>query len=105
MMANSVLVVESHADLRTVIVEVLTRADYRCEAVANGSDGLRKLREQEYELIVIDTDSLTPMSALCAAVSADPAWRDKLILIGDENDPRSLQKPFDRRQLLAWLQH
>lgn len=104
-MANSVLIVESHTDLRTVLVEALTRADYRCEAVASGSDGLLKLQEQEYELIVIDTDSPTPMTALCAAVAAHPAWREKLVLIGDEDDPRSLQKPFDRLQLIARLHH
>lgn len=107
-MPNSVLVVESHTDLRTVIVEALTRADYRCDAVGSGTDALMKLRERDYAFIVIDTDSPTSMTALCEAVNARPAWRERLILISDDEaapDQRPLHKPFDRRDLLSRVHH
>lgn len=108
-MVSSVLVVESHADLRSVIVDVLTRAEYRCDAVASASDALLKLRQSEYAYIVLDVDSPSSMTSLCAAIAAEPALMAKLVLIGDEDTPAEvadqpvLHKPFDANALLSRL--
>jgi len=108
-MVSSVLVVESHADLRSVIMEVLTRADYRCDAAASANDALLKLRQGDYAYIVVDVDSSSSMTPLCAAIAAEPELMAKLVLIGDENAPEGmsdqplLHKPFDANELLSRL--
>lgn len=106
-MPSKILVVEAHADLRSVIAEALTRADYRCDAVASASDALLKLRESNYSFILVDVDSPTSMSPLYDVISAEPTLLERVVVISDDesNAPMSrqphLQKPFDARALLA----
>lgn len=106
-MSSNILVVESHADLRSVIAEALTRADYRCDAVASASDALLKLHDSNYSFILVDIDSPVSMSPLYEAIAAEPALRSRLVVISDEQrfaaipEQPLLQKPFDTRALLA----
>ena len=103
-MSGNVLIVESHNDLRQVIAEVLTRADYRCDAVAGPADALLKLRSTDYSLILVDVDSPSKLEPFLEAVESDPALRSRLVMITEESvvvsDARHLQKPFDTRALL-----
>jgi DNA-binding response OmpR family regulator len=108
-MMDSVLVVESHQDLRSVIASALARAHYGCDAVATGAAALVKLREGDYAYILVDVDSGTPVTALCDALIAQPALLAKVVVISDGDAPEGLaqqpllQKPFDNQQLLARL--
>jgi DNA-binding NtrC family response regulator len=103
-MPTSVLVVEPHSDLRRLIVEVLTRADCRCEETGNAQDALLRLREGDFTVVLVDSsEDDSPTQALYSAVAASAA---RLVVIDEtaaaHGVPRRshLQKPFDRKELL-----
>jgi two-component system, OmpR family, phosphate regulon response regulator PhoB len=54
MSKSRILVVEDENDIRELIVLHLTREGHSVEACADGEDGLRKLREEEFDLAVLD---------------------------------------------------
>src|SRR5687767_11064025 len=109
-MAPSVLIVESHADLRSAIAFALQRADYDCDAVGTGGEALLKLREHDYAYIVVDVDSVAPLTSLRATLRSKPELLAKVVFITDAEEQEqdaeltgSLHKPFDTSQLLARL--
>lgn len=107
-MAPSVLIVESHADLRSVIAFALQRADYACDAVGTGGEALLKLREHDYAYIVVDVDSVAPLTSLRATLRSNPSLLAKVVFITEDEEEDAeladaLQKPFDANQLLARL--
>ena len=109
-MSPAILLVESHADLRSVIASALRRAHYDCDAVRTGGDALLKLREHDYAYIVVDVESSAPMSALRARLRSDPALLAKVVFISAEEEEGrdaelvgALHKPFDANELIARL--
>ena len=105
----SVLLVESHAELRSVIASALDRAKYRCDAVASSADAVLKLRRGDYAYILVDIDSPEPMPGLYDALTNDPRLLSRVVVITDGEAKNvmsgrpELVKPFDTAQLLAPL--
>jgi DNA-binding response OmpR family regulator len=95
-----VLLVESDADLRSAIASALNRAEYRCDAVASPADAVLKLRDCEYAYVVVDVESVEPLTSLRNALDFQ---RGKVVFITEDDDPNSLHKPFDNAELLAHL--
>jgi DNA-binding response OmpR family regulator len=91
-----VLLVESDADLRSVISSALTRAEFDCDAVATPAAALLKLREHDYAYLLVDDDSTELRAALLQQ-------EGKVIFITDDETPETLRKPFDNEQLLSRL--
>src|SRR6185436_16888310 len=108
-MSPTVLLVESDADLRSAIAFALRRAEYDCDAVATGGDALVRLRDHEYAYIVVDIDSVAPLTALRAALHEDPALQAEVVFISDRDDEEepelqnALVKPFGNEELLSRL--
>ena len=109
-MHASILVVENHPDLRTETLAILRREHYDCEGVGTGQAALLKLREHDYQYILLDIDAPTDGSAVYDSC-AESGTLGKLVLLTavEELDemPESasncalLRKPFDTRELLA----
>jgi len=105
-----ILVVENHPDLRAEIIAILEREHIGCEAVSSGDDALLKLREQDYQYVILDVDGATAGNPVFETLR-ETGHLDKLVLLTGSDEtgemPRSasectvLLKPFDRRQLLA----
>lgn len=104
-MRPSVLVVENYHDLRTEIVAALQREHFLCESVRDGRTAMLKLREHDYAHILIDDDEATDAGPLLARLKAEPATREKIIVMSDFPDAELpyLRKPFDHKALLARL--
>jgi CheY-like chemotaxis protein len=102
-MVTSVLLVESHADLRAVISSALIRADYDCDAVSTPAAALLKIREHDYAFIVVDVEATQSIAPLRDALDAEPDLHGKIVYITEDDDPAALHKPFDMAALLAHL--
>src|SRR5215212_10615197 len=99
---HTVLLVESHPDLRLAISSALERASFDYESVASCGDALLKLRESEYTYILLDVDSpSSPIEALCDTLEAEPELFAKVVVIAEDAVPDGLlaapllRKPFD----------
>ena len=111
-MSESILVVESHADLRIEILEMLRREHYECEGVSTGDAALLKIREQDYRYIVVDVDGATAAASLFQSCLANGTL-GKLVLLTDFDETNELpegasncamlRKPFDSHELLKRL--
>ena len=108
-MRPSILVVESHSDLRSEIVAILSRENYACEGVSTGAAALLKIRDHDYQYIVLDVDAPTAGDELYDSCAANGTL-GKLVLLTDfdetsemppsAKDCMVLRKPFDTKQLL-----
>jgi two-component system response regulator ResD len=77
-----VLVVEDERSIRELVADQLGQAGYACEAIADGEAGLRRLREQRFDVVVLDlmlpgVDGMT----ICRAVREDGINQDVPILM------------------------
>lgn len=105
-MRPSVLVVENHRDLCTEIVAALQREHYPCESARTGAAAMLKLREHNYEYILIDDDEATGAGPLLARLTAEADAQTKVIVMTDidpQGDLPYLRKPFDNNALMARL--
>lgn len=105
---HTVLLVESHPDLRSAISSALERASIDYESVASCGDALLKLRESDYTYILLDVDSpSSSIKALCDRLESEPELFAKVVVIAEDAVPDGLldapllRKPFDNQQLLA----
>ncbi|HUJ14958.1 MAG TPA: hypothetical protein VL284_14325 [Thermoanaerobaculia bacterium] len=102
-MTPSILVVENHHDLCSAIVAAVTREHLACDAVESGDAALVKLRNNEYDYVLVDDDEATAASALVDDLMRQPN-APKLVILTEferEDGVPFLRKPFDSRQLLA----
>lgn len=114
-MSPSVLVVENHDDLRKVIVATLARQQYRCDAVANASEAMLRVRQHDYAYVVVDLDSPRSTEELMTLLAAEPHLARHVVVIteGDlaeinvygDDQMSFLRKPFGRKELLAQFGH
>jgi DNA-binding NtrC family response regulator len=51
---TSILVVDDQADLRDLLVRILSKEGYVVDAAVNGVDALGKIRSQPYQLVITD---------------------------------------------------
>ena len=102
-MTPSILVVENHHDLCSAIVAAVTREHLACDTAASGDAALLKLRNKNYDYVLVDDDEATAASALLDDLIHQPD-APKIVILTEferEDDVPFLRKPFDSRQLLA----
>lgn len=51
---ESILIIEDHKDVSRMLSECLLEAGYQAETSATGTDGLKKLKEHSYDLVLLD---------------------------------------------------
>lgn len=109
-----VLVIEDEPDLRRLLAEMLTEAEYAVDVTADGKDGLHKARNYAYDAVVLDLmlpklsgwdlmktlrrEKTVPVLILSARDTLDDRVHG-LDLGADDY----LIKPFERTELLARL--
>ena len=54
MARHRILVVDDEENLRDVLVEVLKRDGHEVDSAADGAEGLRRLEESRYDLVITD---------------------------------------------------
>jgi DNA-binding response OmpR family regulator len=109
------LVVEDDADIVELLVHYLSADGWSVEAVRDGREGLRRVREDAFQLVVLDLqlpglDGLT----LCSEIRRDGRTRDLPVVMltarGDEADrivglelgaDDYVVKPFSPKELVA----
>ena len=76
----------------TSMLEMVLRKEATVETVSNGHDGLRKLHEQNFNLIISDIDMpvMTGIDFYLEARKIDPEIREKLIFFSASNKPETL---------------
>jgi DNA-binding response OmpR family regulator len=110
-----VLIVEDDPDIVELITHYLEAEDLRVDALANGADAFNRLKDESYDLLVLDlqlpgVDGLS----LCAALRRDPDTESLPIIMltarGDESDrvvglevgaDDYVVKPFSPKELVA----
>ncbi|MFZ2491072.1 MAG: hypothetical protein WA208_06285 [Thermoanaerobaculia bacterium] len=107
-MSRAVLVVEGYADLRSAIVETLSRGDFECDAAGGADAAIEKLREHRYEAILLASRlPIRDDPVMRFLHAAQPDQLRKVIVMAEpevdsaDDDPRILLKPFNVEQLLA----
>jgi two-component system phosphate regulon response regulator PhoB len=115
MSKKKVLVIEDDADIRNLIRHNLAREGYEVAVVENGEEGLRNVRKNSYDLVVLDL-MLPGMHGLdvCRAIREDEKLRSTGILIVTAKDEETdivtglelgaddyLVKPFNVRVMTA----
>jgi two-component system, OmpR family, phosphate regulon response regulator PhoB len=113
-----ILVVEDEPDLRELLETALTSAGYESMAAGTGREGLRILREQQPDLVVLDL-MLPDMDGtdICRVLRSEPAIsRTAIFIVSAKNDLLDridafqqgaddyLVKPFSFRELLLRIQ-
>ena len=53
-MMDSILVIEDNQDVSRMLSEFLLESGYQPESAFSGTDGLRKLKEHSYDLVLLD---------------------------------------------------
>jgi DNA-binding response OmpR family regulator len=109
MQQPTILVVESHPDLRAEIIATLAREHIACDGVSTGAAALLKIREHNYRYILLDVDAPTAGNTLYDCCAAEGTLA-KLVLLTDFEETSEmpstakacavLRKPFDTKQLL-----
>lgn len=51
---ETILIIEDHKDVSAMLLECLVEAGYRAEISATGTDGIKKLREHSFDLVLLD---------------------------------------------------
>lgn len=54
MTRHRILVVEDEENLRDVVVEVLTRDGHEVDSASDGNEGLRRVQDSRYDLVITD---------------------------------------------------
>lgn len=115
MSKKKILIIEDDADIRNLVRHNLTREGYEVAGAENGEEGLKLVRKNSYDLVILDL-MLPGMHGLdvCRAIRADEKLRGIGILIATAKDEEAeivtglelgaddyLVKPFTVRVLTA----
>lgn len=108
-MRPTVLVIEDYEDLRLAISDALTRNHYGCDAVNTAEDAIVKLRDHEYEAILISPRlPIADDPVVHYLAEHRPGDLAKIIVMSDPATPTGqcrglLEKPFTNEQLMEML--
>ena len=90
-MASTILIIEDHASVRTLLAQVLQDAGYQvCEA-ANGRQGLERFREQPVDLVITDLE-MPEMTGLEVLLALTRAFLDVKVIAMSGRSADDLQK-------------
>lgn len=108
-----ILVIDDDANIREIIVEMLTDAGYEVVAAGSGTNGIRLFRQAPFDLVVTDLimpdkDGLEVVMELrkdfpgvkIITLSGNPFGRSSLETSRALGAARTLGKPFSEDQLL-----
>jgi two-component system response regulator (stage 0 sporulation protein F) len=101
-MASTILVIEDHASVRTLLAQVLHDAGYQvCEA-ATGREGLERFREQPVDLVITDLE-MPEMTGLEVILALTRAFLDVKVIAMSGHSADELQKAklMGARQIFA----
>ena len=101
-MASTILVIEDHASVRTLLAQVLQDAGYQvCEA-ATGREGLERFREQPVDLVITDLE-MPEMTGLEVILALTRAFLDVKVIAMSGLSADELQKAklMGARQIFA----
>ncbi len=90
-MASTILVIEDHASVRTLLAQVLKDAGYQvCEA-ATGREGLERFREQPMDLVITDLE-MPEMTGLEVILALTRTCLDVKVIAMSGHSADELQK-------------
>ncbi len=90
-MASTILVIEDHASVRTLLAQVLKDAGYQvCEA-ATGREGLERFREQPVDLVITDLE-MPEMTGLEVILALTHAFLNVKVIAMSGHSADELQK-------------
>ena len=112
---NKILLVDDDLELTQLLTEILTLEGFQVTVAEDGEEGLQRLAEQHFNLVLLDV--MMPLKTgfeVCASVRADPALAHTRILMlsakGRDTDLAKgmalgadayMTKPFATRELVA----
>lgn len=110
-----VLVVEDDAEIRELVVRVLSMGGYDVAQASSTADGLAKLRERSFDLVILDLmlGSSSGWELLEEAGRTDLRGKFRVVMLTARNSERDflhgwrngvdayVTKPFDPESLLA----
>lgn len=112
--AATILAIEDDENLRTLLARMLQRAGYRVVTAIHGRDGLQRLKEQPFDLVVTDMlmpemDGIELMRVLrteqptlpVIAISGVEEWAEYLRIAKNLGARATLQKPVAAAALVA----
>jgi DNA-binding response OmpR family regulator len=117
--SRAILVVEDDADIRTLIREALTLAEYAVDEAQGGEEALRKIKKRKYDLVLLDI--MMPNRdgyQVLETIKSMPDRKDvPVIAVTAKGDPQGLvreaelgavdhlAKPFNVQALHAAVEH
>lgn len=112
-MANEILIVEDDEEMQLLYKEMLKNEDYKLTFASNGKEGLSRIKDRTYDLIILDVIMEEPTGdRLFATIRKDPNQKDVPVIFATVFKKDSyactkalghvsfLEKPFRREQLL-----
>lgn len=90
-MAATILIIEDHASVRTLLSQVLEDAGYQVYAAADGRQGLERFRAQPVDLVITDLE-MPEMNGLELILELTRGFLDVKILAMSGCSAEELQK-------------
>jgi len=109
--ARQILVVEDDPGMRQLTIEMLGLSGHRVEAVGSAEEGLVKLSERSYDLVITDVHlpGLSGVAFREAAAARWPGMEKRVVLVTGLSIPAPpgvplLRKPFSQARLLETIE-
>jgi len=112
-MSKEILIVEDDADMQLFYKEILRKEDYNITFASSGKEGLRRVQDNKYDLIILDIIMEEPTGdRLFAMIRKNPNSKDVPVIFSTVFKKDSyactkalgnvsfLEKPFRREELL-----
>lgn len=112
-MPREILIVEDDKDMQLFYTEILKNEDFNITFASNGKEGLNRLQDKTYDLIILDIIMEEPTGdRLFAAIRKHPNLKDVPVIFSTVFKKDSyactralghvsfLEKPFRREELL-----
>jgi two-component system glycerol uptake and utilization response regulator len=93
---STILIVED-IEINIIILEELLESEYNISSVKNGNDALKKVKEQEFDLVLLDI-GLPDIDGyeVCKRLKRDELTKDiPILFLTASNDEESIEKAFD----------
>lgn len=114
---KKILYVEDDTDIAEAVKIMLSRAGFEVELAFTGIEGMKKGKENEFGLILLDYmlpditgwdifESLrTKKQSMFAFLTILPAGRERLTLMKKQGLSDYIQKPFEKKELIARIKN
>lgn len=116
-MTKEILIVEDDAEMQELYKEMLEGQDFNLTLASSGKEGLDKIRQKRFDLIILDIIMEPPTGdRLFASIRKDPQYKDTPVIFATvfKKDTYActrvlghvafLEKPFKREELLGEIE-